>query len=223
MALSSGRLNSIDTNLQVCCPRWEPWTSPMQWWGSLWGYKGKWRVWSWEGAGTGTETPASKEKQRSCGDGPWPTPSLAEASSVQPHMSHKRLWVPESADLEREARLMGTSRGNDVRAVMSLPNLQAEKGCPELQLSENQSSEQGDTCPALPLPAMGSSLLCCVALCLLAAGPSLVKAWHLCSKPDSAWIHWGPSGSLLHSFSSPSSFPLRCSGFWSHPNTKTPD
>ncbi|EPY80715.1 t-cell receptor beta chain T17T-22-like protein [Camelus ferus] len=55
--------------------------------------------------------------------------------------------------------------------VTSLPNLQSKKGCPERQLSENQNSEPGDTCPVLPLPAMGSCLLCCVVLCLLGAGP----------------------------------------------------
>uniref|UniRef100_G1Q7G6 Ig-like domain-containing protein n=1 Tax=Myotis lucifugus TaxID=59463 RepID=G1Q7G6_MYOLU len=41
----------------------------------------------------------------------------------------------------------------------------------ELPREKDQSSEQGDSCPVLPHPAMGSRLFCCVALCLLGAGP----------------------------------------------------
>uniref|UniRef100_A0A3Q2I6R7 Ig-like domain-containing protein n=1 Tax=Equus caballus TaxID=9796 RepID=A0A3Q2I6R7_HORSE len=42
---------------------------------------------------------------------------------------------------------------------------------PRTSSLRDQKSEQGDTCLVLPHRAMSSTLLCCVALCLLGAGP----------------------------------------------------
>lgn len=73
-------------------------------------------------AGT-QRTAASKEKQRGCRDGRAAKPSLAYTSSAQSCLVCRRLcrtkqdsWIRRAWDLVREARLMGTSRNNDITA-----------------------------------------------------------------------------------------------------------
>ena len=67
---------------------------------------------------------------------------------------------------------MRSCRGNDIRAVTSLPHLQSEEGGPEPQLSESRALSKETPARSAP-PAMGCGPICCVALCLLAAGGAL--------------------------------------------------
>ena len=150
--------------------------------------------------------------------------SLASTSSPA-HRSSKRLcrteqvsWISDPAG---EVRFLGTCRDNDIRAVTSLPHLQSEEGGPEPQLSESRALSKETPARSAP-PTMGCGPVCCVALCLLAAGGALAQGGTRVPSltlPESK----ASSGSLPRSFSAPVFFPHRPCGFWSHPNPKIPD
>ena len=79
---------------------------------------------------------------------------------------------------------MRSCRGNDIRAVTSLPHLQSEEGGPEPQLSESRalSKETPARSALLPWAAAPSAVWLCVSW-------QQVGPWHRgnpCSWPDSA-------------------------------------
>ena len=115
---------------------------------------------------------------------------------------------------------MRTCRGNDIRAVTSLPHLQSEEGGPEPQLSESRalSKETPARSALLPWAAAPSAVWLCVSWQQVGVctGGTRVPSLTL---PESK----ASSGSLPRSFSAPVFFPHRPCGFWSHPNPKIPD
>lgn len=129
-------------------------------------------------------TRASREKHGAVGTGVLPGAS-------QPHTPHrvggsagrKGAGTRGARDLARAARLVGTGRAVTAEQGRHCrPSTHRPAGAQSLG-SQKTRALSGDR-PALPctpsplplpLPAMGSRLLCCVALCLLGAGMSFVQ------------------------------------------------